>query len=61
MLLVASMGLLARHVYGGEPQTGGLPALEDQAEADEALITKLHLKIADLRSPAKTLVTPGAK
>jgi hypothetical protein len=48
-LLMASMGLLARHAYGGEPQTGGLPALEDRVEADEALIIKLQLKIADLR------------
>lgn len=34
---------------GGESQAGGLPALEDRVEADEALIAALQTKVADLQ------------
>ena len=34
---------------GGESQAGGLPALENRVEADEALIAALQTKVEDLQ------------
>src|ERR1700761_1226426 len=39
----------------GESQTGGLPALEDRVEADEALIATLQTQVATLMSDVSAL------
>jgi TolA-binding protein len=40
---------------GGESQAGGLPALEDRVEADEALIATLQTQVATLMSEVTAL------
>jgi len=40
---------------GGESQAGGLPALEDRVEADEALIATLQSQVAKLQSDITAL------
>ena len=40
---------------GGESQAGGLPALEDRVEADEALIATLQTQVATLMSEISAL------
>jgi hypothetical protein len=40
---------------GGESQAGGLPALEDRVEADEALIATLQTQVATLMSEVSAL------
>src|ERR1700688_251080 len=42
---------------GGESQAGGLPALEDRVEADEALIATLQTQVATLMSEVTALQT----
>jgi len=41
---------------GGESQSGGLPALEDRVDADEALITTLQGQVATLQANVSTLL-----
>lgn len=42
---------------GGESQAGGLPALEDRVEADEALIATLQTQVSTLMSEVTALQT----
>jgi hypothetical protein len=51
ILLAAALSspAVAGPVHKGESQKGGLPALEDRVEADEALITTLQSEVATLR------------
>src|ERR1700691_737836 len=42
---------------GGESQAGGLPALEDRVEADEALIATLQTQVATLMSEVTAFQT----
>jgi hypothetical protein len=45
---------------GGESQAGGLPALEDRVDADEALIATLQTQVATLMSEVTALQTAVA-
>jgi hypothetical protein len=46
---LSSPAVAAGPIHKGERQKGGLPALEDRVEADEALITTLQSEVAILQ------------
>lgn len=49
-----------KHNGGGESQAGGLPALEDRVDADEALIATLQGQVAALQGQSNWAVVDGA-